>query len=343
MLRQDLLEEVAQSLEKETALQIQFPAYSSIKDKKSQEKVYPIKMQDGKQVFSFLFTVKNNISAQQFHQLLALKQKNNTEHFLVFLPYISPTMRKKLIEHQMGFIDSLGNAYIHRQGLYINIKGKTPSKKSKTSKTKSIFTQTQSKVVFVLLCQPKLLQSTYREIAAKTSVSLGAVNATIAKLKKQGYVKMNSKRALINGKSLLEKWSQDFNTHWRKTYFRKQFQFRSREFLNKWKDIHFSNFNIFWGGEPAVAILTNDYLKPQQFTLYSSQKFSDLVQQLPIAQHPKGEIAVYAIFWNKEFNIEAQKTIPPILVYTDLMNSNDSRNWETANLLYDTHLSYLNE
>ena len=310
MLQQDLLEEVAHSLEKETALQIQYLTPPSMNGKTSVGKVYPIEMQDGAKVFSFVATIQKNLSAQQFYQLLTLKQSHSSEHFLVLLPHISPAMRKKLIEHQIGFIDSLGNAYIHRKGLYINITGKKIPKKKNASKTKSLFTRTQSKVVFALLCQPQLLQLTYRQIAAKSLASLGVVNATVAKLKKQGYVEMKPKRVLVNSGSLLEKWSNDFNQHWRKEYFRKQFMFRSKKNLNNWKDIQFSSTDVLWGGEAAAAILTNDYLKPLQFSLYTSQKFSDLVQKFPIAQNPKGEIAVYTIFWNflNYLNLNNDKT-----------------------------------
>jgi hypothetical protein len=42
---------------------------------------------------------------------------------------------------------------------------------------------------------------------------------------------------------------------------------------------------------------------------------------------PKGNIKVYQKFWNEN---EASNTAPPLLAYTDLINTGDPRNIETA-------------
>ena len=89
-----------------------------------------------------------------------------------------------------------------------------------------------------------------------------------------------------------------------------------------------------WGGEPAGDILTN-YLRPEKFILYTTETNKDLMINYKLIPDEKGDIFVYEMFWNTNFN---DKTIPKQLVYTDLMITNDKRCKETAKLIFDEHI-----
>jgi len=56
-----------------------------------------------------------------------------------------------------------------------------------------------------------------------------------------------------------------------------------------------------------------------------------------------GNVIVYSIFWNPinnlSLNLENLKIVNPLLVYADLLATNDSRNFETANKIYEQYLS----
>ena len=98
-----------------------------------------------------------------------------------------------------------------------------------------------------------------------------------------------------------------------------------------------NNKRFFWGGEPAGAILT-DYLKPEKFCIYTSLHSQELLKDYKLAPSEVGNVEINELFFKPEiFNCE--KTVPPLLVYADLLLSGDNRNPETADLIYEKYLS----
>jgi hypothetical protein len=88
----------------------------------------------------------------------------------------------------------------------------------------------------------------------------------------------------------------------------------------------------FWGGEPAGDLYTN-YLKPEIFTLYTTETRNELIKNYRIIPDPMGNIQVYKKFWT--FTEANDHVVPPLLAYTDLMNTGDRRCIETANKIYE--------
>ncbi|MBL7004781.1 MAG: hypothetical protein ISR69_12255 [Gammaproteobacteria bacterium] len=57
----------------------------------------------------------------------------------------------------------------------------------------------------------------------------------------------------------------------------------------------------------------------------------------------EGNIHVYKAFWNNkldDLNLDGE-TVDPLIVYADLLASNDVRNLETARMIYDKELTRL--
>jgi hypothetical protein len=51
-----------------------------------------------------------------------------------------------------------------------------------------------------------------------------------------------------------------------------------------------------------------------------------------------GNTEILQTFWNRELVAPAAMTVPPLLVYADLMATADARNVETAKQLYEQFL-----
>ena len=98
----------------------------------------------------------------------------------------------------------------------------------------------------------------------------------------------------------------------------------------------------FWGGEPAADILTS-FLVPGEWTIYSNTSKSDLLQSLELVPDPKsGNVCVYGPFWNNEHDgyiNKNQQIVSPLLVYADLISTQNSRNFEVAKKIYEQTLS----
>jgi hypothetical protein len=93
-----------------------------------------------------------------------------------------------------------------------------------------------------------------------------------------------------------------------------------------------TDYNTQWGGEPAAKLLTA-YLKPAKLTLYTTESKTTLLKTYKLAPQDHGVLGIYKKFW--KFNTGPLDTVPPILVYADLVNTGDPRNLETAKKLYD--------
>ena len=67
-------------------------------------------------------------------------------------------------------------------------------------------------MIYALLCDEKLLNKPYREIARTSGIALGTVGQVIDNLKKLGFVIDMGGRGknLINGKALFDRWCMDY-------------------------------------------------------------------------------------------------------------------------------------
>ena len=90
-----------------------------------------------------------------------------------------------------------------------------------------------------------------------------------------------------------------------------------------------------WGAEPAGELLTNN-LKPAELTLYTLENEMQLVRNYRIVPKQTGAIVVYRRFWPA--NEQEKKFAPPLLVYTDLVNTGERRNIEIAQKIFNEYL-----
>lgn len=94
---------------------------------------------------------------------------------------------------------------------------------------------------------------------------------------------------------------------------------------------------MLWGGEPAAALIDN-YLTPGNFTLYTERAPATLMKSGEVVPAADGAIAIYKKFWKDDI---ARETVPPVLIYADLIDSGNSRCIEAAKSIRDNDLKYL--
>lgn len=109
--------------------------------------------------------------------------------------------------------------------------------------------------------------------------------------------------------------------------------FRTEANRNEWKNIALPK-GMSWGGEPA-ANLTDGYLQPGIFDIYTEIPAAHLIRTGVVKQDANGEIHLYNKFWNWETD---NRTVPAILIYADLMGSGNSRCLEAAQRMLKNEL-----
>lgn len=259
---------------------------------------------------------------------------------LLVAPRISAELADKCREIGLQFIDANGNGYLQAPGLFVLVKGERPTKGDPLSVALSGSAgaggASAARLIFVLLCAPKMLNAPYRVLSQVAGVSLGAIGLILNDLASRGFIN-NTKgnRHFLEKERLLNEWVTTYPLKLRPKLAPRRFRAADRDW---WKAVDIDGFDALWGGEVAADKLTN-YLKPEKITIYMvaatmRQNLTKLVVQNKLRADPDGEIEVLEKFWNMPIEKAPPGGVPPLLAYADLVASMESRNLEVATMIY---------
>lgn len=262
---------------------------------------------------------------------------------LLVADYLTPPVAEALKAHDQPFADAVGNAYLRGPGMFVYVTGRKPPRDETPPAGDRTLTIAGLKIVFALLCDPPLAEAPHRAIAAAADVALGAVPGVLAGLQQNRHLVVMAKRRRLRAtRRLLDEWALDYARRLRpKTLIA---TFTTPNF-DKWGEWRLADHDARWGGEPAGAILTR-YLRPGILTIYANAKPVKLmIEQRLIAAQPyetERTVEIRRPFWGAGLeNTAHPDTVPPVLVYADLLAVRDGRCMETAQMVYDEHLARL--
>jgi len=280
---------------------------------------------------------KNEVRPNQTDQIFRLKKRIN--HLLVAANYITPNAKQLLKEKGINYADRAGNIFFRVQPFHVFVEG-NPNRPPAQERKNKAFTNTGLKVIFQILQDPQILNATYRVLAKKADVALGAITKIREGLREGGYVlKKTQKEWILNDyKKLLDRWQMEYTERLKPALFMRRFRPADPDFDATWKQLDFEkDRDTVWGGEPAADILTN-YLKPRYFTIYTNELQNDLIRTYHWTPDDEGKIFVYKKFWDHPRLIENKRVAPPPLIYADLIETGDARCVETAHMIYERYL-----
>lgn len=276
----------------------------------------------------------NNVQNPTLPHLMNLKAVN--KQVLVIANTIQPRFKKELHTLGINYIDGAGNSFIKQGAVVVLIEGRKEIETPTDLKAKP-FSKAGLKVIFQFLLNDDYINETFREIAKAAEVSLDTVHKTVNGLKELQYlIPLNNYTLQWNRKKeLFDRWMTEYETRLKPGLHIGNFAFQNEKDFNAWKKINFKSTLSKWGGEPAGELLTG-YLKPEKLTIYTKENRLDWIRNYKLIPNPKGYISIYDRFWKHD---EIRKnTAPPLLVYTDLINTGNRRNIETANKIYEQYL-----
>ena len=275
--------------------------------------------------------VKQELRQYQVKQL----EKMALEYppFMIVAKHILPKIKEELRQKNIAYLEANGNIWLQQNGMVIWLEGEKPIATEK-GKGNRAFTKTGLKVVFQFLLNEQFVNMPYREIAVQTEVGLGNINYVMNGLKEMGFlIKLNKDQyKLTNKKELLDKWMVAYEERLKPALRTGTFRFLKEEDFTNWKKLPIRTGKTWWGGEPAGDLFTN-FLRPAELTLYTTETRNELIKNYRLIPDEKGNVKAYKKFWqHDEVN---GNVVPPLLVYTDLINTNDRRCIETAQKIYD--------
>ena len=262
--------------------------------------------------------------------------------WVLLTTYLTATQRSFLRKNQLYYADLAGNAYIEGKDKFIFIEGKSPKDLPEIEKD-GFFTPAFMRLVFALIIQPDLLQSSPEEMARLSGVSRATIKIHLPKLSENGYTKQGSNGKLIWQRlpDLALKWIDSYPTILRPRLLISQARFSKPESYTKWEQVWEGQENMQWGGEPAASLLTH-HLTPGHFSLYSRLSKAETFKSLRLIPDSEGPISLLQTFWPKELVSHfSPRYVPPFLICADLIASKDSRNRSIAQYIYEDSLDYL--
>jgi hypothetical protein len=291
-------------------------------------------VQLGKQTIKLYADVKQELRQHQVPML----EKIAAEHkpFMIVAKHIFPKIKEELRQKNIAYLEANGNIWLQQKGAMLWLEGQKPIA-AERGKGNRAFTKTGLIVVFQFLLNEQFVNKPYREIAGQTKVGLGNINYVMNGLKEMGFlIKVNKNEyKLTNKKELLDKWMVVYAERLKPALKIGTFRFLKEEDFTNWKKLPLLKNKTWWGCEPAGDILTN-YLRPEELTIYTTETRNDLIKNYKLIPDEKGNVKAYKKFWQQD---EANdKIVPPLLVYTDLINTNDRRCMQTAQKIYDEYL-----
>ena len=180
-------------------------------------------------------------------------------------------------------------------------------------------------VLFYLLQDKDHVGNSYRDIAAATGVSLGSVHTTMADLSERGYLVASGRgRALRKCSSLVDWWARGYADMLKRKRFLSRFTFLTAQVREQWQEIDLFD-SLTWGGEPAAALMGYP-IQPGRWDIYTPDNANALILTGRMIPNPSGEIYVYKKFWNTP-------GVPLMVVYADLLFSDDARCREVAQMI----------
>lgn len=265
---------------------------------------------------------------------------------LLVAPRLTPEAVEKCRELDLQCIDAAGNAYLRGTGLHVLVKGQRPAQEDNLllpgQEANRAGTATHLRVVFVLLCQPALLNAPYRDIARAAGVALGNIGMALKDLAARGLIaggRRKAQRVMLERDRLTDEWVTTYPIRLRPKLNTRRFKAPAPQW---WQTVDLAQYDAQWGAEVAAAKLTG-HLRPDTVTIYlhrnnGKTKLTELVAEHRLRPAPDGNIEVLDAFWAFDDDRAITTTVPPLLAYADLIATFDPRNLEAATLIHDQYL-----
>lgn len=257
--------------------------------------------------------------------------------WLLAAPYITAEMAEQCRVMGIQFIDTAGNAYLKTKGLYIFITGQRRALKDVPAAKDRATTATGMRVVFALLCKPELLNAPYRDIAAAAGVALGTVGWVFFALQNRGHllVDKRKKRQFTDIRRVIEEWALNYPVRLKPKLAAQRFHAPRADW---WKNARLEKHAALFGGEVAGDILTN-YRAPGEVLIYAAGDPARLIIDNQLKADPDGDVEILEKFWHFDPETKGPRVVPPLLVYADLMATQDTRNHEVAKHVYERYIA----
>lgn len=289
----------------------------------------------GKHRLQFSCEIKQQVDRYALLADLA-NQVGDSKNRLLVSYSLSQDMANRCRELGLQFMDTAGNAHINDgKGIYVFVSGQRRQDKPIIAANSATITPAVLRMMFGFLADPSLLNAPYRDIAYCVQVSTGAIGKVFDTLEARGLIGMTAggKRIIRSPETFLNEWASGYAGRLKPKLTKYRFATDKLDKFRNWNP-RFRTSAWGWGGEMGAMELTN-YLQAEECTIYidleeERDELQHMVKQFRLRADPRGPIEVVQIFWNSDCFTKWFPTVPPHLIYADLLATQDSRNIAVA-------------
>jgi hypothetical protein len=291
----------------------------------------------------FLVEAKMRLQPGTISQLRSINDQAG-EPVVLVVPYVSSQQGEKLRQHDIQYLDTAGNAYLHTvdRSFFILVSGQRQPLAEPPTQHRA-FQPAGVQLLYHLLSTPALLQASYRAMAEQAQVALGSVSILLRSLQQLGLLREElGRRRWTDPAQVLRRWVDAYGEVVRPRLANQRYRWLDPGVARQgWQDLPLGP-NMIWGGEPAAHLLLDGYLLPEYFTLYTTASRAEVMQRLRLVPDAHGKVEVLRPM-DTIFHLDRPQlqTVHPLLAYADLIITTDPRNREVAQLLHEQYLPYL--
>jgi len=292
-----------------------------------------------KQAERFAVEIKNVDRFETLNQLRALWPRQGKPPLVIAAPYVTAQMAERCRDMDLYFADTAGNIYLKAPGLHFYVSGKRRPADLIITQAGKLANPAGLRVVFALLCDPQLLNATYREIAIAARVALGTVGKVIKELEARRHITpapeggRAPRRRFLDAQRLVQEWVAVYPTVLRPKLNIRRFRAQTPGWT---EGVNLEPYHAYWGGEVAANRLLH-HLVPQTAIIYTEETPKQLIAEHKLRADINGDVEILDAFWNGHVPT-TRDVAPPILAYADLTVTPDGRNLEAAKMIYDQYI-----
>ena len=201
-------------------------------------------------------------------------------------------------------------------------------------------------LLFILLKNPKLLDSTVRELADLSAISKDRVSTVLRDLKAEGYTQEISKRQnrFVNIKVIFDQWLANYSYRLRPKLVLGSFKIAPSIMENLPGNLHDIFFNekkdYAIGGCLGADLLIQYYRGPTTELFIKPELFEKVKTILKLLPAKETNVTLLNLFSPEIIYNESMPTLiaHPLLIYAELLYQGGSRYLETAGMIYNQYL-----
>ena len=301
-----------------------------------------------KKKFILVFEVKSTgqpryvrIAVSQLKEIIA----NKKQYYGVFAStFISEESRKICRESEIGFIDLAGNCFLNFDNVYLSVEGR-PNLYPTTRPLKTIFYPKSSRVLRVLLCNPKK-KWFVKDLAKEAETSIGQTSLIKNKLLEYEYLGVSSekKRAkfwLEKPEELLSKWTNNYT--YKKNKMKIYYSIDDVETIEREIIDYFNLKNITYAFTLNTgASMVAPFLRYKRVFLYVFNDIDKIAREMNFKEVSSGSNVILmepydeGVFYGLQM-IRGVRVVSDIQLYLDLVNYKE-RGEEAAKFLLEERL-----